>query len=191
MPIVDGLFVPSRPLTPAEAEVDFLAHGNHVLDRRRYVEQAALPIVRRIVIIRTQTGIRPIRLERELAAVLTKALLATARFGFREARREIAAMRARDGVTAGELLPPAFSKYTTGTDAFKVIEHILDSQSHASAQNIVKTVEEEDDEQRQEKIDWAIRAADVRDRAEKRLHHEVLDSVGNSLNLGQIGRAHV
>lgn len=87
-------FVPRVPLTAAEQHTDFVALDAHILRRRVRVETAARPVARRLAhLIVELPGAAPLSVLRDLEARLAKELELTARFGFREAQREVKVSR--------------------------------------------------------------------------------------------------
>jgi hypothetical protein len=92
MPVLEHVFIPKTPLTLAEEQVRWTAINRHILDKRYTMEQALLPLARRIgTLIAYNIPHKPV--QDELASYLTMLVMEVFEFGRKEAIREIAALR--------------------------------------------------------------------------------------------------
>lgn len=187
MPVIEGVFVPRSPLTPAELHVDFLGHNTHILDQRARIEAdaaaAALRIADGLHLLRFGS---PGALTDHLAARLTAGLDRTARYGFREAQRELAAARAgRPVVAAVRPIPDAGQFATVALQGIEGVLAFVRRRGAEAARNVTDAV------QRVFQIETdPVRAlVTARDIARRTLHNNVLDLVGETLNLGRTAGA--
>ena len=186
MPIIDGVFVPRTPLTPAELHIDWVRHDNEIVMRRLLVEQAALPKVRRLASAAILAG--SYRSEAHaLVDTLSTALDRTARFGFREAQHELAQLRLAHPVTAAAN-PPAPSRLAdiarqglAGVGIYVRQEALVLTEAVIAA--VLKALRSE--------ADQTLAVMVARKEATRRLHVGVLDLVGTTLNLGRTAGASV
>lgn len=186
MPVIDGVFVPRSPLTPAELHVDWVRHDNEIVARRRLIEQAALPKARKLADAAILHG--TYRVEAHLLAdTLALALDRTARFGYREAQRELDQLRLAHPVTAAAN-PPAPGRLSdivrqglAGVALYVRQEALLLTENVIAV--VLKTLRSE--------ADQTLAVLIARKEATKRLHLGVLDLVGTTLNLGRTAGATV
>lgn len=180
MPVTDGVFVPRTPLSPAELHVDWIRHDNEIVARRQLVEAAAAPKARKLANAVIVAGVY--RNEATaLAETLAVALDRTARFGFREAQREIAQLRLAHPVTLAAN-PPAPSRLSdivrqglAGVGLYVRQEALLLTEAVTAA--VLKALRGE--------ADQTLALMVARRDAQRTLHRGVLDLVGTTLNLGR------
>jgi len=186
MPVINGEFIPRTALTPAELHVDWVRHNNEIVNRRRLVEQSALPRARALADAAILLGVY-----RNQAAALTDtlalALDRTARFGYRQAQHEIAQLRLAHPVVAAAN-PPAPSRLAdivrgglAGVALYVRQEALL--LTEAIIEKVLAALRSEKDA--------TLALLTARQNAEKRLHLGVLDLVGTTLNLGRTAGATV
>lgn len=186
MPVIDSVFVPRTPLTPAELHIDWVRHDTEIVTRRLLVEQAAAPKARKLADAAILAGSY-----RNQAHALTDTLAAaldrTARFGFREAQQEIAQLRLAHPVTLAAN-PPAPSRLSeivrqglAGVALYVRQEALLLTEAVTAA--VLKALRSE--------ADQTIAVLVARRDATRTLHRGVLDLVGTTLNLGRTAGASV
>lgn len=175
---------PRLPMTAAEQHVDFEGHNSHIVDRREAVEQASAPIARRLAAVIADYGL-PTQTTLDLMGErLEKALAATARYGFAEARKEIRALRTTDTTLAYSI--PDVGAYSEqarqGLDG--VLSHVK-RRAHETAQAVSDATAEaaRDQQDRVEKLAVATTTA------LRVLHNHVLELVGETLNMGRTAGA--
>lgn len=183
MPVIDGVFVPRAPLTPAELHVDFVSIDNHVVARRLRVEQAAGPKARKIAHAAQTLGYI-VAAHDALADTLTVALEQTARFGYQHAQAEIGRLRT-DTVTAAAN-PPAPHRLSeivrqglTGVNAYVREQALIVTQDVIDA--VIRALRAE--------TDSTMQLLQARKAATRVLHNGVLELVGATLNLGRTAGA--
>lgn len=187
MPVADGVFVPRSPLTPAEHHVDFPAHNAHLLDRRKQIEQACLPAADQLpFLLLTFLPMPPAQTAADrLAAVLARELEQTATFGYQQAQAEIT--RARDGkpVLAAYQVPDAGQYGDIARHGLQEVAAFAARRATRAAltitEAVIKALVAEPDRTR------ALFAG--RTIARRMLHNNVLELVGETLNLGRTAGA--
>jgi hypothetical protein len=188
MPVTDGVFTPRSPLTAAELHVDFPAHNAHLLDARRTVEAACLPQATRIPFaLLTFLPAPPTQTVADrLASSLTLGLQRSATFGFRQAQAEIARSRAgRPALAAWEI--PDAGQYGDlarhGLDAILAfVARRADRAATAVTEAVLNTVIPL-------AADRTRALLEGRDKARRILHNQVLELVGETINLGRTAGA--
>lgn len=187
MPVIDGIFVPRTPLSPAEVHVDWAGTNTHVVTRRTMVEKAATPIAKRLAVLSAQQlGLTAVHVVDELADRLTRELEQTARFGAASVTRELDALRAHRAVTAGYVVPDAGRFAQIAARGLTAVMALMQRRAFEAARNVA------------EAIGHAVASAHFADRSTldialtasaRALHLQVLELVGESLNLGRAAGA--
>lgn len=184
MPVIDGVFVPRTPLTPAESHVDFVRIDNHVVARRLRVEQIAGPKARKIANAAQTLGYI-VAAHDTLADTLTVALEQTARFGYQHAQAELRRLRGDTTVTAAAN-PPAQHRLSeivrqglTGVNAYVREQALIVTQDVIDA--VMRALRAE--------TDPTLQLLTARKAATRALHNGVLELVGATLNLGRTAGA--
>ena len=169
MAVVAGSFTPSRPMCAAEEHVAWGRINRAILEQREQVERAAMPAAKQLGMA-VGYGWSGLAAPRErLTRKLSAALGIVYRFGFTEAQREIAALRARSPVTAATRrdTQPAAAKRR-----FQMVaEDAADAVERAA----------------REAADGGPVPASVA--AGKQLHLSVMEAVGTALNYGRTAGA--
>jgi hypothetical protein len=172
------------PMTAAEQHIDFEGHNTHIVDRRAAVEKAALPIARRLAAAVGDYGLPTQTILDLLAERLEKALAATARYGFTEARKEIRALRTTDTALAYSV--PDVGQFSEqarqGLDG--VLAHVKRRALETARKVSDATAAAVRDEQ-----DKVTKLAIATSTAARVLHNHVLELVGETLNMGRTAGA--
>jgi hypothetical protein len=163
---------PWRPLTLAEQHVDFPGHLEHILSARSRTEQAALPAARRLAQAMVDLGGHNApALEARVAQALTRELDLTARFGYREARRELAQLRAHELSTFPE-------------ESLSWIQRRIALRARTTVANVALAVANRIHATTSTlRTDLVLAAIDT---AQRSLHNGVLELVGETLNWGRL-----
>lgn len=188
MPVVDGVFAERTPMCLAERSVDFPALDEHVLDQRVKVEQAALPTLRRIgVLVEEFHGLMPSAVVEELAQRLRGALDRTARFGYRTAREEIRRLRAgRPDPVLAYAIPNAGEYADLAAGGLDAIRTLIQRRSREVAASVTEAVNKAAAEPG---LDSTSRAIAIARAGQRALHNNVLELVGETLNMGRTAGA--
>lgn len=190
MPVINGIFIPRSPLTPAELHVDFLGHNTHILERRATIEQQSVAATLRLVnalyiLTPAQHGI----LTSGLVSQLERGLAATARYGFREAQREIAALRVGSTqappVTAA-IIPNVGAYGTVAAQGIAGVLQFVKTRAQRAASNVATAAMQALGSDLANPTRGLTLA---RDKARRALHNNVLELVGETLNLGRTAGA--
>jgi hypothetical protein len=181
MPVVAGVFEPRWALTAAEATVDYVGLHEHILERRLATERHVLPAVNRLAAAAASTPpILPLAALEDLAARLARSLAVTVRFGVREARREISALRATR--VEARHLPDVGADARSAQEGEEGVIRVTRRRAQVAATVVAEA---------------ARRAADSPDAdiatvtvaAQRAAHNVVLELVGEALNLGRTAGA--
>lgn len=190
MPVIDGVFVPRTPLAPAELHVDWAATNTHVVTRRERVELAALPAARRVATLTaTLHGHSAPAAVMALRMVLERQLDQTAQFGYASVTRELSLLRGdgRGHVARAAYSVPDAGRYASfaakgltgvlqlvGRRAAEAAAAVARAAAEAVAPAVIAG---------QSPLDIAVLAA------RRTLHNQVLELVGETLNLGRAAAA--
>jgi hypothetical protein len=183
---VTDAFVPRVPLTAAERHVDFAAHNTHIIEQRRTVEHGAQPLARKLAQLTVELMGLPSqaiidRLEQRLRAGLDR----TAAFGYREARREITALRAGQTARAEwSILDPA-EHGRLARDGLDGIRDLIRRRARDTAVAVADAAARA----AQNETDQVLRTAATVAAATRTLHNHVLELIGETLNMGRTAGA--
>lgn len=179
---------PRIALTAAEATVDFPAHNEHIVEQRTVIEDAAWPTARRLVLTSEELGGYVSQKARDdLAARLEQSLERTARFGFREAKREIAALREGRAITAAVALPEDAGEHgELALQGLDGIRRLIRQRSHEATLLVADAVTEAG---KTPGLTTAEREVLLTKVARRALHNNVLEIVGETLNMGRTAGA--
>lgn len=164
MPVLEDVFVPRSPLTPAEDGVRWKRVNRHILEQRASLEAQLQPLAKRIGYMIGE-GIPHEALSVELTDLMARLLEDTYAFGITEAQREIALLRSGQGVQAIDL--------HAGDEAPLRARRRFEQLAEESVESVVT---------RASGAEGAVAAASE---ASKAMHNAVLNTVGMSLNLGR------
>jgi hypothetical protein len=191
MPVVDGIFIPRSPLTPAELHVDFPEIDRHIVESRARVERAAQPHLNRITLA-IASGVAPYLpiVVEPLAQALEQSLARTAHFGADHAAREIQTGRGDRALAAA---PPTTTQVPPDPGGFSDLalaglSGVLEVIRHRAAQaaRLVGQVALAAFQSQADETDGLMFAK--RD-AGRSLHNQVLALVGEALNMGRAAGA--
>lgn len=189
MPVVDGVFIPTVPLAPAEHGVDWIAHHDTILDRRIVIERQTRPAARRIAVAMTEFGYPPSTTRRDLSDRLRNGLDVATRFGYREARREIRSMRAQQPVTAAYVIPNPGRLSRIAALGLAGLKMLTGQRADEAADAIIYRLQLLMTTDAYAHADQAERLALILATADKALHNSVLELVGEAINTGRTAGA--
>lgn len=189
MPVVDGVFIPTVPLAPAEHAVDWVSHHDTIIDRRRVVEKQARSAARRIAYAQHEFGYTPPATRRDLIERLKTSLDVSTRFGYREAQREIRAMRAQRPVTAAYVIPNPGRLSRIAALGLAGIRLLTGQRSEEAADAIIRRLQILMTTAEYADADQAERLALILATADRALHNTVLELVGETINMGRTAGA--
>lgn len=181
-------FEPRVPLVTAERHVDYQTILDHILTRRDVVERNAAPVARRIAYMTVdQPQLHPVALVDELAARLERTLMQTARFGHRQTLTELKSLRTPRprSVTAAYHVPDAGLHGQIAKGGLAAIQQLVRRRAAATA----KAVAEAAAHASSTDASPAVRIAAGAAAAVAMLHNQVLELVGETLNLGRAAAA--
>lgn len=187
VPIVDGVFVPRSPLTPAETHVDWAATDAHVVGQRVRVERDALPAARRLAVLAVQQhGFASPAVIRALAGRLETGLARTAHFGYASVDRELASLRSDHAALAGLAIPDAGRYATIAAKGLAAVLALVKQRADVAARAVSSSVHQAI----QDAGALPGGALDVAlAMAIRTVHLQVLELVGETLNLGRTAGA--
>jgi hypothetical protein len=182
---------PTFPLTAAERFVDFPAHANHIMLQRARLDRSAQTATRRLAYVAADYRFHSYPAQLALAMNLGLRLGATASFGFREARRELAAQREHrksEPILASYQIPDAGIYGRVAQAGIAAVRAHARERARRTAAAVAyaasaaaATVEGRDDK--------IIAVAAATQAALKTLHNHVLELVGETLNMGRTAGA--
>lgn len=185
MPVVDGVFAPRAPLALAETHVDYLAHDNEILHRRAATETYAAPTVKRLAYILATAHATPVALVNDLAGRVERSLDVTMRFGYQHAQAEIA--RLRHDTTARARVTDAGEHGHVAAGGLDAIRAHIRQRARAAADAVARAASAE--AVKQHGVDAVLATAAITKAGIRELHSQVLDLVGETLNMGRAGGA--
>ncbi len=175
-------------MTAAELTVDFPAHNELIVEQRKVIEDAAWPAARRLVLASEDLGGHvPQPAKDDLAEKLEQGLERTARFGFREAKREIAALREGRAVIAAVVVPDDAGEFgELAVEGLEGIRRLIRRRSHEVSLLVADAVTEAGKAPGLTALEREVLLSKVARRA---LHNNVLELVGETLNMGRTAGA--
>jgi hypothetical protein len=187
VPVIDGVFVPRSPLTPAEMHVDWAGTNTHVVSQRAKVEAKALPVARRVAVLAArQNGLPSPVLVVSLTDNLVASLDRTARFGAASVLGELNRLRLSRPALAAYSVPDAGKYAAIASKGITAVLALMRQRatevSHAvssAAQAAVTEARALDQDPLQAALSAVTRS----------LHNQVLELVGESLNLSRAAGA--
>lgn len=189
MPVIDGVFIPTIPLAPAELGVDWVSHHDTIIDRRIVIERQTRPAARRCAAALNQFGSVPAHLRRDLIDRLKTGLDVATRFGYREAQREIRAMRAAQPVTAAYVIPNPGRLSRIAALGLAGLRILTGQRAEEAADAIIHRLQLLMTTEAYAQADQAERLALILGTAHKALHSTVLELVGEAINTGRTSGA--
>lgn len=185
-------FVPRVAFVTAEKHVDYERILDHILTRRAATDQSAGPVVRKLGYMLVRQPAHPAALIEDLSARLERSLMATARFGYREARRELRSLRyehpAPALVTAGYRVPDAGQHGLISMGGLDAIHRLVRWRARDAASAIATAAAAAAIDRGRTgdaTVPAAVRVAAATSAATRTLHNYVLELVGETLNLGR------
>lgn len=184
MPVSDNIFTPRGQLVTAETVVDMVSMHNLITDQRTQVEQAATPAARRVAYTTVEFRIPTAHTVNDLAARLEAALERTLRYGYRSARREVQTLRLQQPVVAVEL--PDVGRYARLAQlGLPGIRQLIRRRTGQAAGNVAAAVTAAATTALAQAKDETATIIAVTTAATRSLHNQVLELVGEVLNLGR------
>ena len=185
---VEAVWFPRVPLTAAERRVDFPAHNQHIVQRRQAVERHALPAVRRLAFLVAEHGLPTIQVQNELEARLYVSLARSVEFGYDQARRELRGERPT--IRASLRLPGIGDRGRVVLQGLTGIHGLVRQRARLVAGDVAEqgTVAARNAAQKPGATPVGTRLA-VTDVVKRTLHNDVLQLVGEALNLGRAAGA--
>lgn len=194
--VADGaarVWTPRVPLTAAESRVDFLAHNDHIVRRRLAVERAATPAARRLAFIVSEHSLPTSQVQAEVEAALYASLVRSVDFGYEQVQRELRGDRVK--ITAAMRIPGIGDRGRTALGGLQSIHGLVRSRASLVAGDVA-------DAARSAAHDATVKNAALPETAAKNatrlavayavkrtLHNDVLQLVGEALNLGRAAGA--
>lgn len=186
--VAERAWTPRVPLTAAEQRVDFPLHNAHIIQSRAAVEHAAAPAARRLAHLVAEHGLHTSQVQQELEARLYVSLTRSVDFGYEQVQHELRGVRPT--ITAALRIPGIGDRGRTILQGLPGIHSLVRSRATLVASNVA-------DEARAAKHDAALNPAAtpvtvrlaVGDAVRKALHNDVLQLVGEALNLGRAAGA--
>jgi len=179
---------PRVALSAAEAQVDFVSHNEHIVQRRASLEAYALTAARRLALVAEDIDgyIPPVMIER-LAKRLEQGLVQTMNFGYREARREIAELREGRTVSAAVRVPRDAGEYAEyALEGREGVRRLIRRRSREASLLVAAAVVEAG---LTPGLDADERLVVLQKAATRALHNNVLELVGETLNMGRTAGA--
>lgn len=183
------MFTPRVPMRHAERHVDFQLHYDHVTARRAEVERLAERRAKRIVHAAATTGHAPLPQVQLLAGSLEQSLYHTAVFGYREVRREVESLRA--GPAQARLhIHDAGGYSRVAREGLNGIKQLLHHRAQVAASAVATAAANaaRKAQTQAQTSDLATKLA-VATATTRMLHNQVLELVGETLNLGRAAGA--
>jgi len=174
--------------------VNWIAHHEHIYQRRQAVESYATPAVRRLALSIADGRLIPHARLAELAERLQRSLEVTAVFGFTEARREIKAMREQNGepplrATLAFAVPDAGHQGIAARLGIDGIRKLIGRRAKYSGELIGAATLGAAEAARMAGAEDIVVAEAALTAAARGLHLHVLELVGETLNLGRTAGA--
>lgn len=185
MPVIDGEFTPRHPLTVAERNVDYLGHDQEIVQRRQITERHALPAVKRLAYQLATAHSIPLTVQDDLARRVRESLGLTMTFGYKHARAEIT--RIRETNIALARVTDAGQHGHVAAGGLDAIRALIRRRAQDAADAVARAAAAEAVRQRGQ--DAILATAAIAKEGVRVLHNQILDLVGETLNLGRTAGA--
>jgi len=181
-------WTPRVPLTAAERRVDFPAHNEHIVQRRLAVERHATPAARRLAFLVAEHGLPTTQVRLDLEGRLYVSLTRSVEFGYEQARREL--QGPRSAIRAALLIPGIGQRGRTLLQGLAGIHGLMRSRASTVASDVADgaTAAAHKASLEPASTPVTVRLA-VADAVRRTLHNDVLQLVGEALNLGRAAGA--
>lgn len=181
-------WTPRVPLTAAERRVDFFAHNTHIVQRRLAVERAATPAARRLAFLVAEHGLPTVVAEKDLEARLYVALVRSVEFGYEQARRELRGERPR--IVAAVRIPGVGERGRVVLGGLAGVHGLVRSRAALVAGDVADQAKVAARKANAQPGSTKVGVALAVGTAVKRtVHNDVLQLVGEALNLGRAAGA--
>lgn len=187
------VWTPRVPLTAAERRVDFPAHNSHIVQRRLAVERHATPAARRLAFLVAEHGLPTALVEKDLEARLYVSLVRSVDFGYQQVQRELRGER--PAIRAAVRIPGVGDRGRTASQGKQGIHGLVRSRAALVAADVADSARSAAHNATvdTQHIDPAAARSSVRAAValavKKTLHNDVLQLVGEALNLGRAAGA--
>lgn len=181
-------WTPRVPLTAAERRVDFPAHNTHIIERRQAVERHALPAARRLALLVAQYNLPTQAVQQDLEGRLYVSLARSVDFGYQQARRELRG--ARPTIRAAVRFPGIGQRGRVVLAGLAGIHGLVRSRANMVAGDVANAAgKAAQDESLKPGTTQVAKTIAVTDAVVRTLHNDVLQLVGEALNLGRAAGA--
>lgn len=181
-------WTPRVPLTAAERRVDFPAHNEHIVQRRLAVERYAKPAANRIAFLVVEHSLPTNAAERDLEARLYVSLSRSVEFGYQQARREL--QGSRPAIRASLRIPGIGKRGRVVLQGLPGIHGLVRQRAALVAHNVADAAALAAHQAKVKpgatKVGTALAVSDA---VQRSLHNNVLQLVGEALNLGRAAGA--
>jgi hypothetical protein len=181
-------WTPRVPLTAAERNVDFPLHNEHIVRRRLAVERNALPSAKRLAFAVSEFGLPTVAIQKELEGALYASLVRSVDFGYAQVRRELRG--SRPTLRASVRIPGIGQRGRVVLAGLAGIHGLVQSRASLVAADVANTANAAFHQASLQPgtskvtIGLAVGVA-----VTKTLHNDVLQLVGEALNLGRAAGA--
>jgi hypothetical protein len=181
-------WTPRVPLTAAERRVDFPAINEHIILRRQAVERHALPAARRLAFAVAQYGLPTNALEQELQGALYVSLARSVDFGYRQAKRELRGQRPT--IRASLRIPGIGHRGRVVLSGLAGIHGLIRDRAGLVSHDVADAATSANHKAATDPgMTDTGKVIAVRTAVDKTLHNDVLQLVGEALNLGRTAGA--
>jgi len=181
-------WTPRVPLTAAERRVDFPLHNSHIVQRRLAVERAATPAARRLAYLVAEHGLPTQQVQLDLEGRLYVSLTRSVEFGYTQVRRELQGSRV--AIRAAVRIPGVGDRGRVVLQGIAGIHGLVRSRAAVVARDVADAATHAahqaalDPGNTQVTTRLAVVVA-----VRRALHNDVLQLVGEALNLGRAAGA--
>lgn len=181
-------FIPRVPLTAAEKRVDWEAHNTHIVQRRLAVERYALPAARRLAFLVAEHGLPTQQVQLDLEGRLYVSLTRSVEFGYTQVRREL--QGPRPSIRAAVRIPGVGDRGRTVLQGLQGIHGLVRQRAAVVSRDVADSATNAAHQAALEPAATPVttRLA-VADAVRRALHNDVLQLVGEALNLGRAAGA--
>lgn len=181
-------WTPRVPLTAAERRVDFIAHNDHIVLRRLAVERHALPSARKLAVAVAEFGLPTRALELDLEGALYVSLVRSVDFGFRQVKRELRGDRPT--IRAAVRIPGIGQRGRVVLSGLAEIHGLVRSRAQLVASDVANAATAAKHQADLEPAATSLSTnLAVKKAVARALHNDVLQLVGEALNLGRAAGA--
>lgn len=181
-------WTPRVPLTAAERRVDFPLHNAHIVQRRLAVERHAFPAAKRLAFLVAEHGLPTDQVQLDLEGRIYVSLVRSVDFGYQQVQRELRGVRPT--IRASLRIPGVGQRGRVVLLGLSGIHGLVRGRARLVAGDVADQAKVAARQAAAQPAATQVQVAlSVTDAVRRTLHNDVLQLVGEALNMGRAAGA--